>query len=60
MMRVRLAPYWGTNIMDVAIKNATVVVDGQISEDGRIYGLKKYAGCAVKVVVLEDNEKKKP
>ena len=39
--------------MEVTITNAAVVVDGQISEDGRIYGLKKYAGRAVKVVVMD-------
>jgi hypothetical protein len=46
--------------MDVTIKNATVVVDGQISEDGRIYGLKKYAGHTVKVVVLDEKSQNKP
>ncbi|OPY30630.1 MAG: hypothetical protein A4E31_00293 [Methanomassiliicoccales archaeon PtaU1.Bin030] len=56
-MRVRLAPQ-GTNTMDVTIKDAAVVVDGQVSEDGRIYGLKKYAGRTVKVVVLEEKKEK--
>jgi len=46
--------------MEVTITNAAVVVESQISEDGRIYGLKKYAGRAVKVVVLEENETNKP
>lgn len=44
--------------MDVTIKDAAVVVDGQVSEDGRIYGLKKYAGRTVKVVVLEEKKEK--
>jgi len=39
--------------MEVTIENAAAVVDVQISKDGRIYGLMKYAGLTAKVVVLE-------
>ena len=56
MIRVRLAPYQELTAMEVTIENAAVVVDGQVSEDGRIYGLKKYAGRTVKVVVMEEKK----
>jgi len=39
--------------MEVSIPNAAIVVEAKISEDGRIYGLKKFAGRSAKVVVLE-------
>jgi len=40
--------------MKTEIENAAAVLDAKITEDGRIYGLKKYAGRTVKVVVLEE------
>ena len=39
--------------MEVHIPNASAVVEAKISEDGRIYGLKKFAGMSAKIVVLE-------
>lgn len=53
-----MTPHQGPSTMDVIIKNAAVVVDGQVSKDGRIFGLKKYAGHTVKVVVMEEKKDK--
>lgn len=39
--------------MKVEIENATEVVSGRITKDGRIYGLCKFAGRKAKIVVLE-------
>jgi hypothetical protein len=44
--------------MKIEIDNAKIVIESQIKEDGRIYGLKKYAGYKAKVVVLENKVKK--
>jgi hypothetical protein len=52
-IRVISAPYRRETRMEVTIENAAAVVDVQISADGRIYGLTKYAGLTAKVVVLE-------
>ncbi len=44
--------------MQVVIPNATAVIEGRVNPDGRIYGLKKFAGRDVKVVVLEEERTK--
>ena len=41
----------------MTFENAAIVVEAKITPDGRIYGLKKYAGRDVKVVVLEEKKK---
>ena len=43
--------------MKIEIDNVKTVIESQIKEDGRIYGLKKYAGYKTKVVVIENNKK---
>jgi hypothetical protein len=43
--------------MEVKIENTAIVIEAKITPDGRIYGLKKYAGRDVKVVVLEEKKK---
>ena len=53
---MRIAPHQEALGMDVNIKKAAAVIDGRVSEDGRIYGLKKFAGRTVKVVVLEEEK----
>jgi hypothetical protein len=45
---------WET--MKVEIDNVKTVIETEITKDGRIYGLKKYARCKVKVVVLENKK----
>ena len=45
--------------MEVTIPDADIVIEAGVTEDGRIYGLKKYAGRTVKIVVLEERRKKK-
>ena len=40
--------------MEVTIPGATAVVECSVTKDGRIYGLKKFAGRSVKVVVIEE------
>lgn len=40
--------------MEVTIQDAEAVIETTVSKDGRIYGLKKFAGRSVKVVVLEE------
>jgi hypothetical protein len=40
--------------MKLEINNVKTVIETQVTEDGRIYGLKKYAGFPVKVVILEN------
>jgi len=42
----------------INVPNAVEVMDAQITEDGRVYGLKKYAGHTVKIIVLEGRKKK--
>jgi hypothetical protein len=42
----------------ISVLNAVEVMDARITEDGRVYGLKKYAGHTVKIVVLEERRKK--
>ena len=44
--------------MEITIPNVTVVIEAKVSSDGRIYGLLRYAGSTVKVVVLEERRKK--
>ena len=44
--------------MEISIPNVAVVMEARVSSDGRIYGLLKYAGSTVKVVVLEERRKK--
>jgi len=44
--------------MEVTIPNADIVIEAEVTSDGRIYGLKKYAGRTVKIVVLEERRKK--
>lgn len=39
--------------MKVEIDNVKTVIETKITKDGRIYGLKKFAGKNAKVVVLE-------
>lgn len=40
--------------MKVEIPNADAVMECSVTKDGRIYGLKKFAGRSVKVVVIEE------
>lgn len=49
-----ITPLSGVIGMEVTIPNADSVVERKVSEDGRIYGLKKFAGRSVKVVVIEE------
>lgn len=56
-MRVLIAPL-GWAGMEVTIPDADIVIEAGVTEDGRIYGLKKYAGRTVKIVVLEKRRKK--
>ena len=42
--------------MKVEIDNVKTVIETEITKDGRIYGLKKYATNKVKVVVLENKK----
>lgn len=42
--------------VDLKIANAKAIVDGTVAKDGRIYGLTKYCGHRVKVIVLEEKE----
>jgi hypothetical protein len=44
--------------MELTILNADIVIEGEVTSDGRLYGLKKYAGRMVKIVVLEERKKK--
>jgi len=44
--------------LTMTVPNVAEVIDAQITVDGRIYGLKKYAGRTVKIVVLEERRKK--
>ena len=44
--------------MELTIPNADIVIEAEVTSDGRIYGLKKYAGRTVKIVVLEERKKK--
>ena len=55
-MRVRVAPL-GWEGMEVTIPDVDIVIEAGVTEDGRIYGLKKYAGRTVKIVVLERRKK---
>ena len=57
MIRVLLAPHSWEG-MEVTIPDADIVIEAGVTEDGRIYGLKKYAGRTVKIVVLEERRKK--
>ncbi len=50
------APYRADAEMEVTIDDASIVIEARITPDGRIYGLKKYAGRDVKVVVLEEKK----
>jgi hypothetical protein len=43
--------------MKIEIDNVKTVIESQIGENGRIYGLKKFAGYKAKVVVLENHQK---
>lgn len=43
--------------MKIEIENVKTVIETEIKKDGRIYGLKKFAGYKVKVVVLENKLK---
>ena len=45
--------------MEITIPNVAVVIEAKVSSDGRIYGLLKFAGSTVKVVVLEEKKSKK-
>jgi hypothetical protein len=40
--------------MKIEIDGVATVIESQIGEDGRIYGLKKFAGRKAKVVVLDE------
>jgi len=44
--------------MQITIPDADDVIKSQVTSEGRIYGLKKYAGRTVKIVVLEERKKK--
>lgn len=44
--------------MQLTIPDADIVIEAEVTSDGRIYGLKKYAGRTVKIVVLEERKKK--
>lgn len=44
--------------MQLTIPDADIVIEAEVTSDGRIYGLKKYAGRTVKIVVLEERRKK--
>ena len=44
--------------MELTIHDADIVIEAEVTSDGRIYGLKKYAGRTVKIVVLEERKKK--
>ena len=57
MMRVRIDPLECAG-MEITIPDADDVIKAQVTSDGRIYGLKKYAGRTVKIVVLEERKKK--
>jgi hypothetical protein len=39
--------------MRIEIDNVKTVIEAEITKDGRIYGLKKFAGHHAKIVVLE-------
>ena len=41
--------------MKIEIDNVKTVIETEIKKDGRIYGLKKFAGKHAKIVVLENN-----
>jgi len=56
-MRVQIDPL-GQIGMEVTIPDADIVIEAEVTSDGRIYGLKKYAGRTVKIVVLEERKKK--
>jgi len=43
--------------MKIEIDNVKTVIETEIGKDGRIYGLKKFAGYKTKVVVLENHKK---
>ena len=60
-----IIPYGGCNRtlrkrarMELTIPNADIVIEAEVTSEGRIYGLKKYAGRTVKIVVLEERRKK--
>jgi hypothetical protein len=38
--------------MKIELENVDQIIDATVSGDGRIYGLKKYAGRKAKVVVM--------
>ncbi len=40
--------------MKLDVENVDAVVEATVSNDGRIYGLKKYSGRTVKVIVLKE------
>ena len=40
--------------MKLEINDMDAVVDATVSNDGRVYGLKKYANRTVKVVVMKE------
>ncbi len=42
--------------MKIEIDNVKTVIETEIKKDGRIYGLKKFAGYNAKVVVLENHQ----
>ena len=42
--------------VEIKLPDALAIIDGSISPDGRIYGLTKYAGHNVKIVILESKE----
>jgi hypothetical protein len=44
--------------MKIEIENVEQIVDATVSNDGRIYGLKKYASRTVKVVVMKEERAK--
>jgi len=43
--------------MKIEIDSVKTVIETEIKKDGRIYGLKKFAGYKAKVVVLENQKK---
>ena len=57
IMRVRIDPHECAG-MQLTIPDADIVIEADVTSDGRIYGLKKYAGRTVKIVVLEEKRKK--
>mgnify|MGYP000940684658 CR=1 FL=1 len=40
--------------MKIEIDGASEIVNAKITEDGRIYGLSRFSGKNVKVVILDD------